>query len=150
MEEIGIVKSLDGTRAKVMVSRKSSCCESCGKDSCDVPAQGIETEAINTIHAKVGQQVKIVMKPYSYMKGALLIYIIPVIALIAGVMAGNVYLPHIIISANLIASYSSIFSSTSSGRPGFPRGLNCRQQQRHQNADDCDHNEQFDQRKTAR
>jgi hypothetical protein len=33
---------------------------------------------------------------------------------------------------------------------GFPSGLNGRKQQRDQNCDDCNHNQQFNQRKSAR
>lgn len=93
MEETGIVKSIDGVIAKVLVSRKSSCCESCEKDSCDIPENGIETEAINTAGAKVGQKVKVVMKSYTYLKGTLFIYGLPVFALITGAILGKIYLP---------------------------------------------------------
>ncbi len=93
MEEIGVVKSIDGITAKVVVSRKASCCESCEKDVCDVPESGIETEAINAAGASVGQKVKIVMKSYSYFKGAMLIYVLPVFALIIGAVLGKLYLP---------------------------------------------------------
>ncbi|NOZ68358.1 MAG: SoxR reducing system RseC family protein [Deferribacteres bacterium] len=92
-EEIGVVKSIDGMTARVLVSRKASCCESCEKDVCDVPEEGVETEAINAVGASVGQKVKIVMKSYSYFKGAMLIYVLPVFALIIGAVLGKVYLP---------------------------------------------------------
>lgn len=93
MEELGIVKSIDGLTARVVVSRKSSCCESCEKDTCDIPDEGLETEAINAVNAKIGQKVKIVMKSHTYLKGALLIYILPVFALIGGAILGKIYLP---------------------------------------------------------
>ena len=93
MEEVGIVKSIDGVTAKVVISRKNSCCESCVKDTCDLPENEIETEAINSAGAKVGQKVKIVMKSYTYYKGAMLIYVLPVIALITGSILGKIYLP---------------------------------------------------------
>ncbi|HDH05807.1 MAG TPA: hypothetical protein ENH01_08860 [Nitrospirae bacterium] len=93
MEEVGIVKSIDGVTAKVVVSRKSSCCESCVKDTCDIPEKGVETEAINSANAKVGQKVKVVMKSYTYYKSAMLVYVLPVIALIGGAMLGKIYLP---------------------------------------------------------
>lgn len=93
MEEIGFVKSIDGMTAKVVVSRKSSCCESCEKEACDIPENGIETDAINAAGAKVGQKVKLVMKSYTYFKGALLLYILPVLSLIGGAILGKIYLP---------------------------------------------------------
>jgi sigma-E factor negative regulatory protein RseC len=93
IEETGTVKSVDGIMAKVLISRRSSCCEKCEKDQCDIPETGIETEAINEAGARVGQKVKVVMKARTYIKGALLIYIIPVIALFAGAVGGKIYLP---------------------------------------------------------
>jgi sigma-E factor negative regulatory protein RseC len=93
MDEIGIVKSIDGVIAKVVVARKSSCCESCEKETCDIPENGVETEAINAAGAKVGQKVKVVMKSYTYVKGAMIIYVFPVVALISGAILGKMYLP---------------------------------------------------------
>jgi sigma-E factor negative regulatory protein RseC len=92
MEEIGVVKSIEGITARVVVSRKSSFCESCEKDTCDIPENGIETDAINTAGAKVGQRVKISLNPYTYFKGAMLVYILPVFALIAGAIFGKMRL----------------------------------------------------------
>jgi sigma-E factor negative regulatory protein RseC len=93
IEEIGFVKSLDGINARVVVARKSSCCESCEKDVCDIPEDGIETEAINAAGAKVGQKVKLAMKSNTYVKGALLFYIIPLLSLFGGAILGKLYLP---------------------------------------------------------
>jgi len=93
MQEIGIVKSVDGTIAKVLVSRKGSPCENCSQDTCTIPEKGLEAEAINEIGAKVGQKVKIVMTTYTFYKGALLIYALPIVALIGGAIAGKLYLP---------------------------------------------------------
>jgi sigma-E factor negative regulatory protein RseC len=93
MHEMGIVKSINGATAIVKVSKKTSCCESCEKDICDISEDGIETEAINEAGAKAGQKVKLVMKSYTFVKGAIVIYIIPVSALIAGAILGNLYLP---------------------------------------------------------
>jgi sigma-E factor negative regulatory protein RseC len=93
MHELGKVKSIDGVIARVVVARKSSCCESCEKDVCDIPDDGIETEAINEAGAKTGQKVKIVMKSYTFIKGAILLYVLPVFSLISGAILGKMYLP---------------------------------------------------------
>lgn len=93
MEEFGVVKSIDGMSARVMVERRGGCCESCEKDACDIPDNGIETEAINAAHAKVGQKVKIVMRSHTFYKGALIIYVLPIVALIGGAILGKIYLP---------------------------------------------------------
>lgn len=116
MEEIGVVKSIDGMTARVIVQRKNSCCESCEKPACDIPDTGIETEAINAAGAKVGQKVKIVMSAYSYLKGAMAIYVLPVFALIAGAIAGKVYLtPYFrTVDSDLVAAiggFAALFAS---------------------------------------
>jgi positive regulator of sigma E activity len=106
MHEVGIVKSIDGVFARVMIGRKSSCCESCEKDTCDIPENGIETEAINTARAAVGQKVKLVMKSHTYVKGIMIIYALPIISLFAGAVLGQMYLPVFIkgIDAELLAA----------------------------------------------
>ncbi len=93
MQEIGAVKSIDGVIAKVILERKSSCCDHSEKDTCDIPENGVETEALNVARAVVGQKVKVVMKSYTYLKGALIIYVLPIFALILGAVLGKVYLP---------------------------------------------------------
>lgn len=93
MQEVGIVISIDGSTARVMISREGSPCENCTQDACTIPEQGIETEAINIAGAKVGQKVKVAMTSYTFYKGAFLIYVLPVVALIGGAILGNMYLP---------------------------------------------------------
>lgn len=90
---VGIVKSVDGPTAKVLVEMEASCCEKCQKGSCDINTRGVETEALNLAHAKVGQKVNIDMKSVTYLKGALIVYVLPVIALFAGAILGWDYLP---------------------------------------------------------
>jgi sigma-E factor negative regulatory protein RseC len=93
MMSIGIVKSVDGPTAKVIVEAAASCCDRCEKDYCDISTSGVETEALNAVHARVGQKVRLSMKTYTYVKGALVLYALPVIALFIGALLGMVYLP---------------------------------------------------------
>ena len=89
IEEIGIVTKTDGIMAKVAVQKKGTC-EGCGvKGVCETQGGGAEIEAINTIHAKVGQTVKVSIKPQVYLKGTMMVYGIPLIALIAGAIFGK-------------------------------------------------------------
>ncbi|GBE02386.1 positive regulator of sigma(E), RseC/MucC [bacterium BMS3Bbin06] len=92
MNEIGVVKSIDGHMAKVIVYKKSAC-DHCTENDCDIKGNGFETEAINMAHANIGETVKVVMKAQTYIKGALVLYILPVFALMAGALLGKVYLP---------------------------------------------------------
>lgn len=87
MDEIGVVKTVSGVLAKVAVERKSGC-DSC-KAGCKVTEAGAEIEAFNQAKAAVGQTVKVSMKSYSYLKGSILVYGIPALALIVGAVIGK-------------------------------------------------------------
>ncbi len=116
MQEIGTVKSIDGHFAKVVLSRRSSCCDSCEKDSCDIPEEGVETEAINQAGAKVGQRVKVVMKPYTFLKGALILYAFPILALFVGAFLGKAYLNRVFegTDSELLAAIGAIVAFVAS------------------------------------
>lgn len=93
MLTMGVVRSVDGQTAKVFVEMGGGCCDHCEKEVCDVSTQGVETEALNLVHARVGQKVKISMKPFTYVKGALVLFILPICGLFVGAFLGRVYLP---------------------------------------------------------
>jgi len=88
MEEIGLVKSIQGVMAKVSVPRKSVC-EGCTAGACKPEEQTMELEAVNKAHAKEGQKVRVVVKSYTYLKGSILVYGIPAAALVAGAVLGK-------------------------------------------------------------
>jgi sigma-E factor negative regulatory protein RseC len=88
MEEKGVVKSIDGVNACVVVTKKTAC-EHCTAGTCHLTGEGAIIEAINAAHARVGQQVRVVMKPVAYLTGALMIWGVPALALIIGAVAGT-------------------------------------------------------------
>jgi len=96
MEEIGVVKSTSGVLATVSVERKSAC-EQCS-EGCRITEGGAEIEAINQAKALKGQKVRVVLRPYSYLKGSIVVYGLPALALILGAVAGKEF-------------FSSLFSS---------------------------------------
>jgi sigma-E factor negative regulatory protein RseC len=87
MEEIGIVKSVSGVLAVVAVEGKSAC-DQC-KMGCKVTDSGAELEAINQVKAKIGQRVRVELKPYSYLKGSVIAYGLPAAALVIGAVIGK-------------------------------------------------------------
>ncbi len=93
MEEIGTVKSITGDFAKVSVTRKSVC-EGCTAGTCKPDEQSMEIDAVNKAGAKAGQKVRVVIKSYTYLKGSMLVYGIPAIALIAGAVVGKEIFSH--------------------------------------------------------
>ncbi len=89
IEETGVVTKTDGVTATVLVEKKSSC-ENCGAGSaCTSSEKGMEIEALNPLQAKVGQTVKVSIKAQTYLKGTMLVYGIPLVALIAGAILGQ-------------------------------------------------------------
>ncbi len=91
MEEIGVVKRIDGVVAQVLVERKSIC-DKCTEGKCHLIDGGAIIEAFNQVKAKEGQRVRVVFKPYSYLKGSILIYGVPALALILGAIFGKEFL----------------------------------------------------------
>ena len=87
MDEIGVVKDTHGIFATVVVARKSACSDC--KAGCHVTEAGAEIEAVNAARASAGQRVRVAMKPYTYLKGSLLVYGVPALALIIGAVAGK-------------------------------------------------------------
>ncbi len=90
IEEEGIVIQTFDDKAKVRTIR-SSACEGCASASFCHPEKGTEMimEVVNNIHAKVGERVKIGLKPGVYLKASFLVYMVPIIAFIIGAIIGK-------------------------------------------------------------
>ncbi|MDA8089180.1 MAG: SoxR reducing system RseC family protein [Nitrospiraceae bacterium] len=89
MEEIGVVVKTIGRFAKVSVAKPQGVCENCSMGTCQASKEGAEIDAINDIGAKEGQKVRVSLKAFSYMKGSLIVYGLPVVALILGAILGQ-------------------------------------------------------------
>lgn len=90
IEEEGIVIQTFDDKAKVKTIR-SSVCEGCASASFCHPEKGTEMimEVVNNIHAKVGERVKIGLKPGVYLKASFLVYMVPIIVFIIGAIIGK-------------------------------------------------------------
>ncbi len=88
VEEIGVVKSVQGVTATVRIPKKSAC-EGCTMGACKPEDQGMEIEAVNQAGAKVGQRVRVAIKAYVYMKGTMVVYGVPAVMLVAGAVFGK-------------------------------------------------------------
>lgn len=92
-EQIGIVTGIEpGGWARVITDRKSACggCHSIG-GGCHGCLAGskFESRVINTVGVQPGDLVKISLTTGNFFKGAALLYLFPVMALLFGAMAGN-------------------------------------------------------------
>lgn len=89
IEETGTVSRIDGNMASVLVQKKSACDGCSIEGACKATQAGMEIEALNVVHAKVGQRVKIIMTTGEYLKGTMIVYGIPLIVFIAGAILGK-------------------------------------------------------------
>ena len=83
-----MIVSIEGITAKVTVPRKSAC-EGCSAGTCKPGDKTMEINALNPINAGIGQKVRIVMSPHSYLKGSLIVYGMPALALVIGAILGK-------------------------------------------------------------
>ncbi len=96
--EEGIVTKVYSSTAWVKCS-KSAACESCSaKGFCDTGGGGesdddVEVEAINVAGAKVDDRVTISFETSSLLKVSFLVYMVPVLFLILGVIIGDKIAP---------------------------------------------------------
>jgi sigma-E factor negative regulatory protein RseC len=89
IEEIGVVTKTDGVMARVAVQKRGACDGCAVRGVCETSEDGMEIEALNPFHAQAGQKVKVSIKPQTYLKGAIFVYGLPLVAFIAGVIAGK-------------------------------------------------------------
>jgi sigma-E factor negative regulatory protein RseC len=97
IEEEGIVVEVAGGNAKVAILKKGAC-ESCAAAGVCHPQDADKSfmEASNPLGAAKGQKVKVVLAPQVYLKASIILYGIPMVALIGGA----------IIAKNLAIKYS--------------------------------------------
>jgi sigma-E factor negative regulatory protein RseC len=88
MEEVGVIESIQGKTATVKIPKKSVC-EGCQLGTCKPAEESMEIQAFNPVHAQVGQKVRVVIKPYAYLKGSVIVYGIPALSLIIGAISGK-------------------------------------------------------------
>ena len=94
IEEIGIVTSTDGTTAHVNVPKKTTC-EGCTAGTCIAGEQSMEIVAFNKAGAKSGQKVKVLIQSSAYLKGTMVIYGVPALALVLGAVFGKEFMPEL-------------------------------------------------------
>ena len=89
--ERGVVSRIDGNTAWVTTNR-SSACEGCSsRGACHVSEneKEMEVRAVNAAGAAVGDRVVVSFQTGSYLKASFLLYVFPVLALIAGAVVGQ-------------------------------------------------------------
>ncbi|OGW38190.1 MAG: hypothetical protein A2X58_05160 [Nitrospirae bacterium GWC2_56_14] len=88
IEEEGIVAEVQGSVAKVEILKKSAC-EQCAASGTCHPGDQELMEADNPLGAVKGQKVKVVVAPQLYLKASIILYGIPMAAMVAGAILGK-------------------------------------------------------------
>lgn len=84
MTETGVVESVLGDCAVVMIVRKSACGESCGSCSGKCRLTGNKINAVNSVGAKRGDLVTVETATASILTKAFIVYILPLIIFFMG------------------------------------------------------------------
>ena len=89
--ERGIVIKLDSTTAWVKTTRTSACKTCSAKSSCNVVESGkeMEVQAINEAGAQVGDRIIISIDTASLLKASFLLYVFPILLMLAGAIIGQ-------------------------------------------------------------
>lgn len=92
MEEHGLVVQIKGKNAVIKTQRTSACDNCSSKKSCGTGGAGSDVlvEVENPAGAKVGDRVAFSVGSTSILKAGLIIYLVPILSFIAGVVIGQV------------------------------------------------------------
>lgn len=93
MQETGVVVEIRDNQIAMVRCIKGSACQHCASvDACQTGHGSEERliEAHNDIRAAVGQRVRISISSKTFLSSSFLVYIVPLIALVACAMIGNV------------------------------------------------------------
>jgi|SRR5271157_5482338 len=93
MEEIGVVKEINGIKALIIVPKQDSCKSCPGTSLCETLGTGEAVmEAYNHVGARIGDTVRVGFKSSNYLKGTIIVYGLPALMLITGAVLGKEYL----------------------------------------------------------
>ena len=103
--EKGIVTKIDSTTAWVKTTKTNACKACAARGSCNVMGGGkeMEVEAINYAKAKVGETVVISFETSPLLKATFMLYVLPVLFLMAGAFIGSKMAPFFNFDASLLS-----------------------------------------------
>jgi sigma-E factor negative regulatory protein RseC len=104
--ERGIVTRLDSETAWVKTSRTSACKACASRDSCQMAENGqeMEVEAINAANARVGDKILLNVESSALLKVSFLLYIFPVLLMLAGAIIGEKIAPVVGVDPSLLSA----------------------------------------------
>jgi sigma-E factor negative regulatory protein RseC len=88
--EEGVVEKIQNEKAFVRVQKSSACKNCSSRESCEInSSRDMLVEVINEAGAKQGDWVELSVPAGSFIRLSLLVYVVPVIALVAGALLGH-------------------------------------------------------------
>jgi sigma-E factor negative regulatory protein RseC len=114
IEEIGTVVELKGKLVALVMCTKSSLCENCATNGNCTLGDDNKTRLIevqNHLAAEIGEKVRIATTTKSFLQSSFLLYIVPLIALVIGAVAGMLVGEAIPtgLDANLLSAIFGVF-----------------------------------------
>lgn len=91
--EEGIVTAVEPHTAWVKTTQSSACKHCSAKASCHTENKEMHVEAINLAGAESGDRVVISLETASLMKATFLLYVFPILCMIAGAIIGQILAP---------------------------------------------------------
>jgi sigma-E factor negative regulatory protein RseC len=92
IEELGTIVELKSKAVAAVICKKSTLCENCASVGlCQMgdDSRSMLVEALNPLGAQVGDRVRLVTSTRSFLQSSFILYIVPLIALIIGAVAGQ-------------------------------------------------------------
>ncbi|MBN1627480.1 MAG: SoxR reducing system RseC family protein [Deltaproteobacteria bacterium] len=89
LTELGTVQEIKKTYAVIKIQKSSACAHCSSRETCDISNKDTTIELINDLGAKEGDLVEIRIPEGTLLKASFLVYLLPVIALLAGAFSGK-------------------------------------------------------------
>lgn len=104
--EEGIVTKIDSTTAWVKTTKTHACKSCAARGSCNVLGGGkeMEVEAINYAGAKIGEKVVLSFETSPLLKAIFLIYVLPILIMIAGAFIGQKMAPLVNLNPSILSA----------------------------------------------
>ena len=89
ISEQGIVEKIDRNTAFIKIVKSSACKHCSEKESCSTSNRNMLIEVKNSLNAGEGDRVEVSVPEGTFIKLSLMVYIFPIVALMAGAFLGN-------------------------------------------------------------